>query len=616
MVESPEDYSDEISFIRDQISKYFPVYKTEIDFDVVSVYIKTHIDKDLEKRFDELRKEFVSQNYVPRLVKEHGEYLIKVKKQEEKTFRGIKANLTMLFVTLGTTLIAGAWWWSNYDPAGQGMFTLHNLTNGALYFTLPLLLILGTHEMGHYFMARYHNIKASLPFFLPMAPPLGTIGAFISIREPIPDKKSLLDVGIAGPVAGFILAIPVSLIGLYLGDVMTPTVSPPVEGVRQIWNYPIIIRGMTRLIPWTGGEVIHPTLFAGWVGFLVTGLNLLPASQLDGGHVVRSLFGKYAKYISYAAFGFLIIVGIWKYIGWVVFAFLILFLGGVKHPPPLNDITKLDKKRIVVGGIAIMILFISFHPIPVEQENFSYDFNIELEEDPQQELILGESFNYTFTVENQARNVDIGEGMEYKVNYTIGSKGWDVSLWTHERGIWTKVHQPDDMILDKGEKQSYRVEVSPTENATMGTEIMFIVETEEPIDHRKEKSMQPKIGENFDIDILTESFSLIEGNETDFEFSLLNRGRNDIFNISMKEISDDNWTVDFDIENLDDVNHEKLELGYGERVDFTVTLRLRENHSFQQENELSAIITQISILSQNTGEERVFELVGININQQ
>ncbi len=134
---------------------------------------------------------------------------------------------------------------------------------------------------------------------------------------------------------------------------------------------------MTRLI---GGdvihqrEVIHPTLFAGWVGFLVTGLNLLPASQLDGGHVVRSLFGENAKYVSYGAYAFLIIVGIWQYIGWIVFAFLILFLGGVKHPPPLNDISKLDKKRVVVGGVAILILFISFHPIPVEPERFSSSF--------------------------------------------------------------------------------------------------------------------------------------------------------------------------------------------------------------------------------------------------
>ncbi|MEF8835937.1 MAG: site-2 protease family protein [Candidatus Thermoplasmatota archaeon] len=620
MVKRPEDYKNEIDFIRDQISKHFPIYKTEIEFDVVSVYIKAPKKEELEEQFDDLRKEFVPQNYIPHLVEEHGEHIIKVKKQEEKKFKGVKVNIAMLFITLGTTLIAGAWWWSNYDPAGYGMFSIHNLMNGALYFTFPLLLILGTHEMGHYFMARYHNIKASLPFFLPMAPPLGTIGAFISIREPIPDKKSLLDVGIAGPITGFIVAIPVTLIGLYLGDVMTPTATPPSEGIRQIWNFPVIIRGMTRLIPWTGGEIIHPTLFAGWVGFLVTGLNLLPASQLDGGHVVRSLFGENAKYVSYAAFAFLIIVGIWQYIGWIVFAFLILFLGGVKHPPPLNDISKLGKKRIIVGGIAILILFISFHPIPVEQENFSYDFGIELEEESEQKLILGESFNYTLTVENQARNVDVGDGIEYEVNYSLSNEGWHTQLWIQgENDSSSKVQEvPTNLTLDEGEEQTYNLEVRPPNetNASMKSEITFTAEMEEPVTLMRDKSMMVEIGENFNVDLHTPSFSLIDDkNETDFEFSLKNKGRDDTFNISMKEISDDDWTVDFESENVSDFNHEDIELGYAESLDINATLRLEENHSFEPEGDLTVIRTEISIQSKNTGEVETFEMTGIKVNK-
>ncbi len=617
MVKRTEDYRNEIDFIRDQISKYFPIYKTEVEFDVVSVYIKAPEEEVLEDKFDDLRKEFVPQNYIPHLVERHGEHMIKVKKQEEKTFKGVKVNIAMLFITLGTTLIAGAWWWSNYDPGGQGMLSLHNLTNGAIYFTLPLLMILGTHEMGHYFMARYHNIKASLPFFLPMAPPLGTIGAFISIREPIPDKKSLLDVGIAGPIAGFIVAIPVTLIGLYLGNVMTPTATPPVEGIRQIWNFPVIIRGMTRLIPWTGGEMIHPTLFAGWVGFLVTGLNLLPASQLDGGHVVRSLFGENAKYVSYGAFAFLIIVGIWEYIGWIVFAFLILFLGGVKHPPPLNDISKLDKKRVVVGGVAILILFISFHPIPVEQENFSYSFDIELEEEPEQELLLGESFNYTLNVENQAFNVDVEEGIEYEVDYNLSTDGWSTQLWIEgERGTRKVEELPTDLTLDKNEQKRYKLEVRPTNesDASIENEIIFSVKMEDPVKQRKEKSMVAEIGYGFDVD-LDRSFSLIKENETDFDFSLHNKGRDDTFNVSMKEISDDNWTVDLDSEGNEDFDHEEIELGYAEKVNITARLRLKEEHSFKPEDNLTVISTEISIRSENTRREKILELVGIKVDE-
>jgi len=616
MASRPGDYKDEIDFIRDQISKYFPIYKTEVEFDVVSVYIKAPKEKKLEEKFDDLRKEFVPQNYVPHLVERHGEHMIKVKKQEEKKFKSVKVNIAMLFITLGTTLIAGAWWWSNYDPAGQGMLSFHNIMNGAIYFTLPLLLILGTHEMGHYFMARFHNIKASLPFFLPMAPPLGTIGAFISIREPIPDKKSLLDVGIAGPIAGFVVAIPVTLIGLYLGDMMTPTATPPTEGIRQIWNFPVIIRGMTRLIPWTGGEIIHPTLFAGWVGFLVTGLNLLPASQLDGGHVVRSLFGENAKYVSYAAFAFLIIVGIWQYIGWIVFAVLILFLGGVKHPPPLNDISKLDKKRLVVGGVAILILFISFHPIPVEQENFSYSFGVELEEDSEQELILGESFNYTLTVENQAYNVDVGDGIKYEVNYSLSKDGWDARLWIQDGNNWTEIQElPTDLMLDKGEEQSYRLEISPTKEASMENQMTFNVEMKEPVVQRKKRMMETKIGDDFDVH-LDRSFSLIDDeNQAEFNISLINKGRNDTYNISMKDISDDNWTVDFERENITEFDHEEIKLGYAKRVNVTATLKLKENNFFEPQEDLTVIMTEISIQSENTREERIIELIGIKVQE-
>ena len=216
MVDTPEDYKNEIEFLQNVTGKYFPVYKTEIQFDIVSVYVRVFDGEDVEERFDSLRKELVPQNYIPFLDEESGEYIIKYRKQEEKSYRSIKSNLVMLFITIGTALIAGTYQWGNYDPVG-GMFSLHNLLYGGFYFTLPLLTILGIHEMGHYFMARFHKIKASLPFFMPAPPPLGTIGAFISIREPIPDKKSLLDVGIAGPICGFIVAIPVSIIGLYLG---------------------------------------------------------------------------------------------------------------------------------------------------------------------------------------------------------------------------------------------------------------------------------------------------------------------------------------------------------------------------------------------------------------
>ncbi|MBS3817274.1 MAG: site-2 protease family protein [Candidatus Thermoplasmatota archaeon] len=621
MTKRPENYSNEIDFIQDVVSQYFPIYKTKVEFDIVSVYIKTSIDETLENKFDELRSTLVPQNFVPYLVEENGEHIIKVNKQEEKNYRGLKANLVMLLVTLGTTLIAGAWWWSSYSPAGEGMFSLHNISRGALFFTLPLMSILGIHEMGHYIMARYHGIKASLPFFLPMAPPLGTIGAFISIREPIPDKKSLLDVGIAGPIAGFIVAIPVSLIGLYLGATTTPTAPIAEEGIRYIWNFPIILRGMSRFIPFSAGETIHPTLFAGWVGFLVTGLNLLPASQLDGGHVVRSLFGKYSKYISYVAFGFLIIVGIWQYIGWVVFAFLILFLGGVKHPPPLNDITELDKKRFIVGGLAIMILLVSFHPVPVEQESFSYGFDVKLADEPGQELVLNESFNYTLMVENEAENVNIDDGIDYNVSYSMSNQSWDSRLFkksapSDNESEWEPVKaNATDLNLDMGENQTYRLNVRPTVNSSFENRIEFKVTSNVTKSIQKEtRELFPRIGHEFESRLPGGRFSLIKENQTEFEFSLSNRGLNDTYEVTAEEISDKNWTVEFyegteETESLEE--NLSLDLSYAEEVNFTARL----HGGTQQEGELTVITFKVTIESKDTGERRAFEVMGIMVNE-
>ncbi len=623
MRDRPEDYSNEIEFIQDVVSQYFPIYKTEVDFDIVSVYIRTSVNESLEKNFDELRNVLVPQNFIPYLVEERGEHVIKIKKQEEKNFRGLKFNLIMLFVTLGTTLIAGAWWWSSYAPSGEGMLSLYNLSRGALFFTLPLMTILGTHEMGHYLMARHHDIKASLPFFLPMAPPLGTIGAFISIREPIPDKKSLLDVGIAGPIAGFIVAIPVSLIGLYLGATTTATAAIPEEGTRFIWNFPIIMRGMSRLIPFTAGDTIHPTLFAGWVGFLVTGLNLLPASQLDGGHVVRSLFGDNAKYISYMAFAFLLIVGIWQYLGWLVFAFLILFLGGVKHPPPLNDLTGLDKKRFVVGGIAIGILLVSFHPVPVQEETFSYGFEVKLEEEPEQELILNESFNYTLVVENQARNVDVENGIEYNVSYSLSDENWDVRLLEKKNqneaaneSSWREIEgDRTSLTLDIGENHTYVLNVEPTVESSLRNNITFEVTSNITNDvQRKTQEMTTHLGYGFRCELQDDHrYSLIRENETEasFDFSLLNLGINDTYEVSTREIGKDNWSVDFILENESQKDELDIDLRLGEKTEFKAKLY---GTIQQRESNYTVIPFEVVVESTNTGEKEEFELVGIKIH--
>ncbi len=615
----PENYGNEIEYIQDVVSRYFPVYKTEVEFDIVSVYIKTSVDEDLEDRFDKVRKKMVPENFIPYLVEENGEYIIKIRKQRERKFRTVKANIVMLFITIGTTLIAGAWWWASYT--GGDMFSLHNLSRGALYFTLPLMTILGTHEMGHYLMAKRHGIKASLPFFLPMAPPLGTIGAFISIREPIPDKKSLMDVGIAGPIAGFIVAIPVTIIGLYLAGT-TPYGAPlEVDGLRQIFNYPIIMIGMSRLMDVAHIDAMHPTLFAGWVGFLVTGLNLIPASQLDGGHVVRALFGEKAKYISYIAFAFFVIMGITLFLGYLVLAFILLFIGGVKHPPPLNDLTKLDKKRVIVGGVAILLLFMTLHPIPVEQEEFSYEFDVRLKEgeEPERELLLGEYTNYSLVVENQAENVDIDDGIDYEIDIDH-SENWTVELFEKsENETW--IEADHDLNLEKGDEQEYRLHVSPTENITeMENEITFEVSSyiRDEV-QRKREVMTTSIGYGFDVEYDRLSF-FVENENGEFDFNLTNIGKEDNYTIiaeimrveteDERELSKENWSINLEKEEeYDETLEPRLE--FSEVYDFKAVLRRDDNDLDQH----VVVYFEVTIRSGETGEEETFELWGVQIIQ-
>jgi len=220
-------------------------------------------------------------------------------------------------------------------------------------------------------MARRRHLDASLPYFMPVPPPfiLGTLGAFVSIREPFPDKKALFDVGAAGPLAGFAASIPIALAGLYL-SVHAPVVPVTYCGVTVLGtSYGSLLIGtplfwyiFSLFLP-AGLVNLHPLALASWVGLLVTAINLLPAGQLDGGHIFRALFGERARFVSYAAVFLLFALGLF-YVGWIFFGILILFLG-LRHPPPLNDISPLGTRRYLVGALVVAILLTGFVVIPL-----------------------------------------------------------------------------------------------------------------------------------------------------------------------------------------------------------------------------------------------------------
>lgn len=279
------------------------------------------------------------------------------------------------------------------------------IATGILY-TLSLLGILGVHEMGHYLMARHHKVHTTLPFFIPLPiGPLGTLGAVIAMREPAPNRRVQFDIGVAGPLAGLIVTVPVLLIGLALSEVTTTAAilnSTP-EGVStsilhegQSLAY-LALKYITfgQILPRGDLDVwIHPVAFAGWAGLLVTALNLLPIGQLDGGHVIYGLFGEKAQKVRGPIIAALVVMAIFGSIreiapgippdsgptgtlvnllaalpvpgwsGWWVWILLITFLLRT-HAPVLDEITELDGKRRALGVIMLIIFILIFTPTPM-----------------------------------------------------------------------------------------------------------------------------------------------------------------------------------------------------------------------------------------------------------
>jgi membrane-associated protease RseP (regulator of RpoE activity) len=372
--EVPKTIFDDIEQIKAAVGRYFPIYNTQVHFDTVSMYC-TVDTATLEQNFDNLRKDLRGMAYIPLITKEKGEHIVHVVKRPPEKFRGHWLNLVLLMATIASTIIAGAALWAAVFNTGSA-FAADNLGNGALYFAFPLMLILSVHEMAHYFAARSHGVAASLPFFIPAPFILGTFGAFISIREPIPSKKALIDIGFAGPIAGFLVAIPVLCIGLILsGDMAGPVSGDTIPGGTMLIGTSLLFEAFMAMFGLSGGG-IHPLAFAGWVGFFVTALNLLPVGQLDGGHIARAVLGERSRWAGYGAIGAMLVLGLAFSSSWLFFALLIMFMG-LRHPPPLNDVTLLTNGRKAVGIAAAAMLILCFVPIPISTVPINHDFTFQ-----------------------------------------------------------------------------------------------------------------------------------------------------------------------------------------------------------------------------------------------
>jgi membrane-associated protease RseP (regulator of RpoE activity) len=284
----------------------------------------------------------------------------------------VAGHVGALLLTVLSTSYVGALHWaafsSGLDTAAIDA-TSARFWLGGFVFSLPVLAILGSHELGHYLACRYYDVDATLPWFLPAPLPLtGTLGAFIRLREPIPHARALFDIAVAGPLAGFVVAVPLLIVGVAASKV----VPVPADGGGLILGDPLLFQFVERavwgVIPDDQALYVHPMGLAAWFGLLATALNLFPFGQLDGGHITYALFGERARWLSMATLAgtLALAAASLSWAAWTVMLLAMTALQGVGHPPTGDDIQPLGRTRLALAVAAALVFVLSFTPRPIE----------------------------------------------------------------------------------------------------------------------------------------------------------------------------------------------------------------------------------------------------------
>jgi membrane-associated protease RseP (regulator of RpoE activity) len=284
----------------------------------------------------------------------------------------------LFFATIGTTMLAGVDHYLSFtqeylkgpQPPLPFTFIIHGL-----WYSATILAILGCHEMGHYIACRRYDVDASRPFFLPVPFVMtGTLGAFIRIREPIPSKRALFDIGIAGPIAGFVVAVPALIIGLLMSNV-TPAISPQnaPPGVLFVnLGEPLLLKAVSWVIwgiPPEGYAVNwHPIAFGAWFGMLATALNLFPIGQLDGGHISYAVLGRKSSNVTLVMIACAMALTYFSrsWAVWTGLTIVMLFVFGRHHPRTFDENVPLDRKRLLLALFAVIMFILCFTPSPIE----------------------------------------------------------------------------------------------------------------------------------------------------------------------------------------------------------------------------------------------------------
>ena len=351
---------ESVEAIRNEITDLFEVFDTTLDEPRKGqMRYRGRFYQDPADCYDELRKRFERHGFTP-LVRREGERIALI--GMPVVFNPPKSrwsiNLVLFIATIFSTLLVGA---IQEVPVG-GEFVLWR----GWPFSLSILLILGAHELGHYFAARYHKVAVTLPYFLPLPTLLGTLGAFIQLKEPVKNRRVLLDVGVAGPLAGMVFAVPILLYGLATSEIGPITPGGLLEGNSILYALAkILVLG--QFYPADGYDVyVNSVAWAGWAGLLVTGLNLFPVGQLDGGHVAYVLFGRRARQFYWPVIiGLITLSIVGQTSTWILWTVLLYFFGRY-HAEPLDDVTELDGGRRIIAICMLILFVLVFVPVPLQ----------------------------------------------------------------------------------------------------------------------------------------------------------------------------------------------------------------------------------------------------------
>ncbi|AIU70384.1 metalloprotease [Thermococcus eurythermalis] len=328
------------------------------------------VDEILESNFEVVLSEMEKLGYWCALKKRHGKVLLLVFPAGEVKPDNRWLPWVFLLATLVTTFFSGYLLALNYI----GVLDYYNLPGMrnpyliALSFSASVMAILGTHELGHKIAAAYHGVRATMPYFIPFPFSLiGTLGAVIRVKSPLPTRNAAIDLGASGPIAGFLVALPVTAIGLKLSVVVPPEMVPATEG-GVYFGTNLLFELMTKAvlgIPEDYVIFLHPIAMAGWVGLLVTFLNLIPVAQLDGGHILRAFISERAhRIVTYAA-AFILIGMSYLWSGWFIWGLLVLFIGSAGNPGALDEVSPISRTRILLAVLVAVIFVLTATPVPI-----------------------------------------------------------------------------------------------------------------------------------------------------------------------------------------------------------------------------------------------------------